>query len=388
LGLVQRLDALPFKRKLLALALIGILFYGGLIAVDNVFGIARSVGPPVDVDFYRERASAIINGSVPYRDFPSESPPLIMYLFVIPQLAGGSAAAYQVFFSLFAIATSLSFYLLLRRFDESKAFHVGLLYLSLPYAFLEFTLGVQDEAITAFFFVLPLLIFVNRRYLQTAMTATMGFWVKFFNFLLMPIMFLKTPGRSIRGKEVLIVVVTSILVATPFLILAGTGFLDFPQYYFLDNPAAQTGGRGSISPWHFLDMGGYALPGSIGFLLTAGVLIFAWYYTWKKQLPFWASCAFTMFLFIIFYPKVNFVYFIMPISIFMIYGLEDRAILIRCFLLSVPSFASGAFTEYNPYPLINIPGGWMIGLGLSLVSYAVLLDIFMRTRGKKAFFEM
>jgi hypothetical protein len=387
LGFVARVEALSFKHKVLVFLLVGFLVYGGLIAADNIFGIARSVGAPVDINFYRERASAIINGSVPYRDFLSESPPLIMYLFVVPQLAGGSDAAYQIFFSIFAIATGLSFYLLLRRFDEIKAFRAGLLYISLPFAFLEFTWGIQDEAITAFFFIVPLLLFVNRRYLQTAAMATVGFWVKIFNFLLMPVMFLKTQRIQDREREILIVVIISILIATPFLLLAGTNFLNFPQYYFLDNPAAQTGGRGSISPWHFLDMGGYTLPGIVGFAITVAALVFAWYYTWKKQMPFWASCAFTMFLFIMFYPKVNFVYFVMPISIFMIYGLEDWRILFRCFLLAVPAFTSGAFTEYNPYPLINIPGGWLIGLALSLVSYLILIDIFLRTRGKKVFFE-
>ncbi|MEI6796662.1 MAG: hypothetical protein WCK39_07340 [Methanomassiliicoccales archaeon] len=388
MGLWRRLEEMSFQRKLLVLLLVGAVLYGGLITVDNVFGVSNSVGTPVDVKYYRERGSAILNGSVPYRDFSSESPPLIMYLFAIPQAFGGSSAAYQIFFSSFAILTGICFYLLLRRFDDWKAFRAGLLYMLMPYALIEFTFGIQDEAVTTFFFFLPLLFFINHSYVKTAVSAALGFWVKIFNVLLMPIMFFHTPKWSDRRKEVLIVVVISLLVAVPFLLLAGVKFLEFPIYYFLGTPGAETGGRGSISPWHFLDMGGFKLPGLIGLALTIGSLIFAWYWTYKKQMPFWASCALTIFLFILFYPKINFVYFILPMAIFMIYGLDDRAILIRCFVLAIPAFASGAFTEYDPNPLINIPGGWLIGLALSLVTYIILIDIFLRTRGKKAFFEV
>jgi hypothetical protein len=387
LNLWHRLEDLSFHRKIAVMLLVGAVIYGGLITVDNVFGVASAFGTPVDVTFYRDRASAIINGSVPYRDFSSESPPLIMYLFVIPQLFGGSNAAYQVYFSCFAILTSLCIYLLLRRFNDWKAYQAGMLYMLLPYAFIEYTFGIQDEAITTFFFILPLLYFVGRDYVKTAVSAAVGLWVKLFNILLMPTMFFNTPKWSDRKKEILIVVIVSIIICLPFLILAGVDFLKFPLYYFLGTPGAETGGRGSISPWHFLDMGGYRLPGAIGLLLTLGALVFAWYWTWKKQMPFWASCAFTLFLFFIFYPKINFVYFVLPMFVFVIYGLQDRAILVRCFVLAVPAFISGAFSEYDPNPLINIPGGWMIGLALSLVTWILLIDIYLRTRGMKAFFE-
>jgi hypothetical protein len=381
------IEQLPFKRKVLVLLVVGAIIYGGLITADNVFGVSSAFGTPVDVKYYRERASAILNGSVPYRDFASESPPLIMYLFVVPQLFGGSNAAYQVYFSCFAILTSLCIYLLLRRFNEYRAYQAGMIYMLLPYAFIEYTFGIQDEAITTFFFIIPLLYFVGHDYIRTAVSAGIGLWVKLFNILMMPVMFLQTPTWNDRKKELLIVVAISLAICLPFLVLAGVEFLKFPIYYFLGTPGAETGGSGSISPWHFLDMGGYKLPGIIGLCLTIGALVYAWYHTYKKHMPFWASCAFTLFLFFIFYPKINFVYFVLPMFVFMIYGLQDHAILKRCFFLAVPAFISGAFTEYNPKPLIDIPGGWMIGLALSIITYIILVDTYLRTRGMKAFFE-
>ncbi|MCG7844407.1 MAG: hypothetical protein MIO90_03135, partial [Methanomassiliicoccales archaeon] len=112
------------RRRVLAIVLVGLVLYGTTIALDGLvlrplFGDVLS--EPTDLDFYRFRADSILDGKIPYVDFFSESPPLIMYLFVIPQLTGGSVAAYQSFFALFSILTALTLYLGLRGKDERLA---------------------------------------------------------------------------------------------------------------------------------------------------------------------------------------------------------------------------------------------------------------------------
>ncbi len=69
-------------------------------------------------------------------------------------------------------------YLGFRRFNDFYAFTAGISYLFLPYAFIEFTLGVQDEAITALFFVLPLITFIMGRMAYSGLLFTLGTWTK------------------------------------------------------------------------------------------------------------------------------------------------------------------------------------------------------------------
>jgi hypothetical protein len=135
-------------RKLLAIVIFGLLIYGTVIFLDGLllrplFGDVLS--DPTDLNFYRERAENILDGKVPYVDFYSESPPLIMYLFLVPQLAGGSVQAYQLYFAAFAILTALAFFLSLRMVDERKAMAASLLYLVYPLGWMEFGFGCRTR---------------------------------------------------------------------------------------------------------------------------------------------------------------------------------------------------------------------------------------------------
>ena len=57
----------------------------------------------------------------------------------------------------------------------------GLAFILMPYAFIDSTFGVQDEAITTLVFLLPLFIFVLGRFKAAALADTIGIWTKFFN---------------------------------------------------------------------------------------------------------------------------------------------------------------------------------------------------------------
>ncbi len=238
-GWRRRAEPIPGRKKLLVLIVVGILFYGGIIALDNLLlrpHLNEIFGEPIDLSYYQERGQAILDGQIPYLDFESESPPLVMYLMVIPQYFGGEMWMYQLYFALFAILTSVSIYLGFRRFNDFYAFTAGISYLFLPYAFIEFTLGVQDEAITALFFVLPLITFIMGRMAYSGFLFSLGIWTKFFDILLLPWAFLK--ARTNRDRAVLMVVFAglSLAVALPFLICCPEEFLSFPSYYFLGDP--------------------------------------------------------------------------------------------------------------------------------------------------------
>lgn len=163
----------------------------------------------------------------------SEAPPLISYFFVIPQLAGGSVAAYQTYFAAFAVLTALVLYYGLRRWDDLKAFKIGIVYLLSPFVVIESVFGVQDEVIMVFLFLLAVLLAMRGNGRWSALTVAIGIWTKFFSALFYPILLLKTKGWRERLIHLGIIVAFSIAISIPFLIVAPNQFLAFPTYYFL-----------------------------------------------------------------------------------------------------------------------------------------------------------
>lgn len=376
------------RRKVLALALVGILLYGSLIVLDNLVirpNFSDVIGDPGDLDVYQERAQNILDGQIPYRDFYSESPPLIMYLFVVPQALGGEMWQYQAFFTLFAIMTALTLFLGLRRFDENLAFRSGLSYLLFPLTWMEFVFGVQDEAITMFFFVLALILFVIGLRLWSGIATLAGAMVKVVSLIPFPWMLLKA-GRRDGWRMLGITLALTLLACLPFLICCPEEFLDFPRYYLLGQGDAATGGS-SISPWHFLALAGFGLPGWLAVSLTVSSILISTYLAYRWKWSFWQGTTFIMVVFFLFYPKVLLVYFLIPVVLLLMWAKDDKRVLPLLLLMIVPLFASVVLTGNGLDPIIDEPLSWIAGLVLGLIGWSLLLLAWRLTWGKMVFFE-
>lgn len=385
----RRIDPMSARRKVLVLLLIGFLLYGGFIALDNLVlrgWITDVSGQPVDLEYYRNRTSHILEGQIPYKDFQTESPPLIMYLMVPPQIFGGEMWMYQVYFSAYAVLTGLLFYLGLRRFDEKGAFWCGIAYMMMPYALIEFTFGIQDDSISFLFFFLPLALLMLERMRLSGFASSIGLWTKLFNGLLMPWMLLVKREKKKTWDLFLGMVVPGIAIVLPFLILYPDQFLAFPSYYFLQNSSAQTGGSG-ISPWHFLDRGGLTLPGTIGLIMTIGSLVGSTYLAYRWKLTFWQGSMLIVFAFFIFYPKISFVYFLMPLGLMLPYAVKDSKVMWRLILMSIPLFLAVPFSENGPTPVLDYSWGWMVGFALSMVAWCIFASAFLLTWKKRTFLD-
>lgn len=153
-SLNKSIKKLSFRQKILILLLLSFLLYGSFI-VSDVFlfrgWIDATFGPTPDLGYYQERAQAILDGLILYKDIDVESPPLINYLFVPPQLFGGEAWMFEIWFSLFPLFTGLLMYTILRKWNEHEAFLAACLAIICPYALIDATWGIQDEPIVAFF---------------------------------------------------------------------------------------------------------------------------------------------------------------------------------------------------------------------------------------------
>ncbi|MCX6650557.1 MAG: glycosyltransferase 87 family protein [Methanomassiliicoccales archaeon] len=375
------------RRRVLALIIIGCVLYGATIALDAL--VLRHFFSDVfsensDLSFYRFRGESILDGKIPYVDFTSESPPLIMYMFVVPQLTGGSTLSYQVFFAFFSILTSLLLYLGFRQHDERKAMMAGLAYLAYPLCLMEFAIGVQDEAITTFLFLLPLVLLHLGRGWASGVTSLVGVLTKMFNVLLVPWMFLQADRRN-RIAILVSFVGLALLILVPLMILFPDQLPSF-RYYFLGNPDSPTGGS-SISPWHYLGKLGYGLPGWAGMTLALVGLGGATMLAFKWKLTLWQGSALVIMVFFLFYPKILMAYFIMPITLLMMWGLEDRKTMLKLFAVIVPLFASMTITGNGMAPVSDEPWVWLLGMALSLVGWGLMLHTWWKIKDKKVFFE-
>lgn len=375
------------RRRTLTIIAVGLVLYGSCIAFDELvlrpcFG--DSLPEPSDLNFYQFRASSILDGKIPYVDFTSESPPLIMYMFVVPQALGGSTLCYQAYFAVFAVMTALVLFLGLRSYDERKALMAGLLYLIYPLGLLEFSLGVQDEAITMFLFVLPLVLLYLGRAGASGFVSLLGVLTKMFNVVLLPWMFLQAKMRD-RLLMLLTFLGVVLLIAIPFLLLFPDAIPDF-NYYFLGQSGASTGGS-SISPWHYLNKLGIGLPGWAGVALTLAGIGGASLFAYWKRMTLWQGAALVMMAFFLCYPKILLVYFMMPAVLLMMWGLEDDKVLVRITVMLVPLFASVALTGNGKNPLYDEPWVWLLAMILSLIGWSLMAYTWWTVKDRRVFFE-
>ena len=377
-GLNSKLCSVPPERRVFLLILVWALFFGALIAIDALFlrdYLNSTIGEVVDLSFYRERTEGVLNGLWLYRDIQCESPPLIVYLMLPAQMAGGSEVAYQIWFSIFILLTSLSIYLALRRFDDVKAFWVALIFLFVPVSTIETVFGIQDEAIVFYLFILSILLAVIGRLRWSAAAMTVGIWTKFMNGFLLP--FLLRAERTRRERLILLGIVAgiSLLVCLPFLIVCPEEFLSFPSYYFLKSGTAEDP-TSNLNIWDFLSMGGLELPSWFFLLLIAGVMILAYYLGLKKNRTLLEGMLIVLVAFTLIYPRTTASYYTLPIALLLIWGVENRWLVIRCLTIYIPLLVSLLFTNNNSVgePFIDWEWGWVIGALLQLLVIIILLD--------------
>lgn len=370
------LHSIPPGRRFVFIIAFWALIFGTIIALDVLFlqsYIATNWAPVEDINYYRYRTQGILDGQWLYRDIPCESPPLIVYLMIPAQLAGGGYLAYQVWFSFFSLLSALVLYWGLRAKNDYKAFLVALLFLIVPIGIIETTIGVQDESIGVFLFLASVVLAVTNRSRLSAMAVGVGAWTKLLNALFYPVLFIRTSSWRERGVQLLIIGAVILAVALPYLIVCPTEFLAFPRYYFFgtgDNPA------GGASIWDFLSMGGINLP---SYVFLAGIIIayvIALLVIWKKALTLLQGTLLVMVVFIAFYSRIAVAYYMLPVALLLIWGVENKGIVWRCMLLYFPLILSVPFSASNIYqqPLIDVPYGWVIGLMLTLAALVLFLD--------------
>jgi uncharacterized membrane protein len=341
-----------------------------------------SFGPTPDLHIYQERAGLILNGGIIYRDLDIESPPLINYLLLPPQMIGGEWWAYEAYFSFFVLLTAISMYLVMRRWDGYRATLASLLVLLCPFALQDATWGVQDEPMVAFFYLLPVLLFLSGKKGAAAVAAATGFWTKFLPVIVYPDILLMLRGRRDAMMNVIIAVVTSALIALPFLLLCPIEFLGFPSYYLLGRSGEGSAGMSLIN---LLGQGGFQLPGTVGAALTVGALLLSYYLIHRWELDIWRGAMLTTVMFLSVYPMIRLGYFIFPFAFFAVWAVNDRGILLRLAPMYV-TLLLGQGLESNEQWL-GPAYSWALGAVLVLAGTLIMLDIARLCLKRRCFLD-
>ena len=381
----RRLRSWSPLKKVLALALLAVIVYGGFIAMDGL--VLRPVmnenfGPTPDLSIYQSRAGLLLNGGMIYRDMYVESPPLINYLLIPPQLMGGEWWAYEAYFSFFSFLTALSLYLALRHWNDYYAFIASVLFLLCPFMVEDATLGIQDEPIVGFFFIVPVLLFVQGWKKASALGVAVGFWTKFLSIILYPVMLLQLRTRGERLRSIGTALLTSLAIVFPFLLVCPIEFLLFPSYYLL----GRADGGAGMSAVGLLTKGGIVLPGEAGAVITVVALLVAYLYVWRKGLDVWRGCLLATVVFLSIYPMIRLGYFLIPFAFFVVWAAEDKWITVRIFLMYIPLlFAQGL--EKGITPDMTFSWSWIAALALLLIGLAIMLDTTRVVLKKKCFLD-
>lgn len=371
------------KSRVITLFITALLFYALLIALFYSIGfgadLVSSVADPSieshpDIPFYQFRTSAILDGQVPYLDFDTESPPLIMYLMIPAAVLGNSLLAYAVMFSGYAFITAGLLYALVRRKNEVRGLVAAAFFLFNPITWATAVIFIQDEIIVTLFYALPILLLLVNKSTWSASLTVLGTMTKVFSIVLVPLVIMKQQGRA-RIQAIVAAGATLLALAVPFIILAGKDFLFFLDYY-----ASQSGTDGQnegISIWRFLHDAGLSVPGLLlQSLFAAGTLIIL-YIIWKRDIEPVRSGFLLLMPFFLFFPKIFTCYFIIPFSILCLLSWEDRRPAILVTMAAFLAFFCQFFDSLQgSVSFLPTDGLWMaIPIVMSLTIHAVWIYI-------------
>lgn len=364
--------------------MITVIIYGS--GALYVWGFTDTSNQYFDVTIFQSRTQTILDGGLLYKDVHTETPPLINYLMVPAQVFGGADNpwVYAIYASFFAFLLSMLMYAAFRRYDEKKAFLVGLLVLLCPFM-IDKTMVGDDDSIVAFVFMIGAVSLLFDRPRTSAAAIALGIWTKMWAVLLIPVQFLQLRTWKERIDTIVIVLLITIAVAVPYLVLCYDDFLDFLSYYFLMKANRTTEG---FSMTHYLAQGGYGIPKTLILGIVLISLLAAVLYSHHKGWSAWKSATFVMVVFIIVYPKMHMGYYIMPMALLMVWAVDDWRIMARLFASFIPLHYAASCEPGMPGFLNDWLGNaWLAGFILAMIGTLLFVDAMRLAFKRETFFD-
>ena len=198
-------------------------------------GIFHSFIDIFDISVYFQYAMQILEGGVPYVDFPLEYPQMSLIVFLVPLIfttLTGDPSTYvivhQIFMSFFNILTVLIVYLIALKISGQKCALISGILSATAFSSAYFVLTKYD-AFPTFLLMLSLFLFIYQKETCGYLSAAVGFLAKWFPGLAIPYFVLHEHmgGRDIRiiGRRIIATATLFLIVILPFVILNSSGFL-------------------------------------------------------------------------------------------------------------------------------------------------------------------
>jgi len=281
-----------------------------------------------DIARYHRRASVLLQGGNLYEDTTTDPPPLINFLFIPPTLLsfpvtwGGYYLSFYIYFSLFILLGGILLFYTFKDWGEEKAFALSILYIINP---ISLTTMIQDESVVAFIIILTVFVLIRGKEKLGALTIGLGSVTKVWSGFFIPAQLF---DRNIRFKKR----IQSFIIA----VSAIGGIFSF--FYFIWGPKVFFFLRfygGAAEKFRFRDISiwksAYRLPVSIPLPSTTTILIslviielIVLYIAYKKRWDTISIFTVTLFIFMLFYPKMHLDFYLILLPTLLFYSVRNR----------------------------------------------------------------
>jgi len=323
-----------------------------------------------DNQLYIERARTILNGKLLYRDVVTKTPPLINYLLIPPVYFGASPLAFEIYFSFFIMLTVVSIYYFLSPINKKLAYRSSFLFLFIPTVLATSTFCRQDESITVFFFIFPILLLYGMdKKILYSIFSSIGIWIKMHPLFLIPPFLIKQSKKEIL-KHASIIIAISLAIITPFLIFAFDEFTWFIKFYFFGKGEELQG----ISLWRIINAIGFSIP-SIFLIILFFVFLIVTYIKFHES-SVWKIVLLSLIGYFILYPKIHYEYYIILFAVALPYLAENKrgvtmiytiSILTSITLLIEQRYLDWKTTDYAYWFFVSIALACMIVVNAILI---------------------
>ncbi len=282
-----------------------------------------------DISVFHRRTSVLLEGNNIYEEVSTGPPPLIHFYFIPPTLLtlapehGGVYLSFSLYFSLFILLDALLMFYGFRRYSQSKAFLMSILFLANPVTILN---THQDEAIVAFTILVPLLFLIKERDRISSIFTGLSIPVKIWGGLLFPLYLLrKEYALKKRFKHLISAVSISGGIFLFFYYLWGSKSVWFLSQYSGTTEAMNLGPLSFWGRWWNIFSASAGYPPRIPILFFVAILELAIFYiAYKRDWPPLMALASFMCVFFGLYIKVHWDYYIILFPFILYFSVRDK----------------------------------------------------------------
>ena len=219
-----KLSSLSIPLIVLVLYLLGFVLRGMMLYQTEVI--------TNDMSLMVARSEHIINGDVPYKDFPVNKPPLYLYLaYFIGISFGTGIREFRLFFTIFdAMIPIALFYLLQLKYSKRFSLYASLLYAICPLNIIMIGFSGHYEPLVILPVILGFYYFFKEKYYLATFLIGIGFAFKLYPLVLLPFFIVLMPGWKRRMGSIVSFFLPFLLSLVPLMLMVDNGIGYYIDY--------------------------------------------------------------------------------------------------------------------------------------------------------------